>query len=556
MGAKTRAFLDVNPDTGAYRKYSELLEAIARGDKAGVAACAKDGIKLSDGMAASLLRVAAEVDGGGGESVVEFLVRNDVCVNAIRKSGRSPLIAAVAEGQAGVVRCLVENGADVAQRDKYSWTALHYAAEKGFLDIVRCLVQNGAPVDCLSGARASPLMLAAQGKHEDVMEYLLGEGARVLDDDAGDTALHVCARKKMARGAELLVNHQASVNEANCKGKTPLHYASTAGCEAVVKTLLGHRADPNETDHQGTTPAHFAASVGLASTLKLLAAHGAALDRKNNRGETPLFRAVREGHQAVARYLISAGADPKTSDAQRNTLVHAAVLSGDLDVISDVVGSLDLNANHANSSGDTPFHALFTSRDPVVQEKTIMYLAEESEPQLDVENDDGETPVDRATREGRLDLLLASVEKGDANRALWAALKNRDLHKFRTLIREGGACPVFRTLFIAHCAREGLLEYLQAAFGAFVARDAWPVYCLDERTVFGETPLTLAVRHGRYHAVEWLLDAGAYVHFPAADGSTALHVAAARGFADIAWLLLAHGGSLSLLNKDGKRAAD
>ncbi|KAJ9459125.1 hypothetical protein DIPPA_08002 [Diplonema papillatum] len=36
----------------------------------------------------------------------------------------------------------------------------------------------------------------------------------------------------------------------------------------------------------------------------------------------------------------------------------------------------------------------------------------------------------------------------------------------------------------------------------------WPVDCLEKRTVFDEKLLTLAVRHGRYHAVEWLLDGG------------------------------------------------
>jgi ankyrin repeat protein len=57
-------------------------------------------------------------------------------------------------------------------------------------------------------------------------------------------------------------------------------------------------------------------------------------------------------------------------------------------------------------------------------------------------------------------------------------------------------------------------------------------------------------------AVRMLLDAGAAVDAQAANGDTPLHDAAENGHRAVVQVLLGHGASTTLVNGDGKTAAD
>lgn len=74
---------------------------------------------------------------------------------------------------------------------------LHNACLGGHCHIARRLVQHGASVNQISDTitRLTPLMLAARNNHVEIMEMLLGNGARPdAVDHVGDTALHWSAR--------------------------------------------------------------------------------------------------------------------------------------------------------------------------------------------------------------------------------------------------------------------------------------------------------------------------------------------------------------------------
>ena len=78
-----------------------------------------------------------------------------------------------------------------------------------------------------------------------------------------------------------------------------------------------------------------------------------------------------------------------------------------------------------------------------------------------------------------------------------------------------------------------------------------PLRGVDQRGIFGNTPLKVAAGWGDLEAVGLLLDAGADVNARNEDGDTALHWAAANDDHAVAILLVERGASLVERNDDG-----
>ena len=95
-------------------------------------------------------------------------------------TGRTPLHYAVAHGNVPAVHCLGEvPGVKLDAADSEGWTALHVAAQRGQLDQVMTLLNAGCVVNCVNVERYTPLHLAVEGHHRDVVEILIGRQADV-----------------------------------------------------------------------------------------------------------------------------------------------------------------------------------------------------------------------------------------------------------------------------------------------------------------------------------------------------------------------------------------
>ncbi len=84
-------------------------------------------------------------------------------------------------------------------------------------------------------------MLAASEGHQDVVELLLSNRAKVdAEDEYSYTPLHWVAIKGHSDMAGLLLANNAGVNAIAKDGETPLHEAATAGHKDVAELLLAH----------------------------------------------------------------------------------------------------------------------------------------------------------------------------------------------------------------------------------------------------------------------------------------------------------------------------
>ena len=151
-------------------------------------------------------------------------------------------------------------------------TALHVAAAAHERELAELLVARGAEVRARNRRGAEPLHYAADGRrHPDaqrqVILYLIGHGAdpNALDN-SGVAAIHRAVRTRSTQAVKALIEHGADPLLKNKSGSTPLHLAvqntgaSHSGSDAakeeqgrIIALLLEHGASPDDTDAKGKT---------------------------------------------------------------------------------------------------------------------------------------------------------------------------------------------------------------------------------------------------------------------------------------------------------------
>ena len=169
----------------------------------------------------------------------------------------------------------------VSARTGLGETALHFLVFENEIDSVRWLFERGATVDTLSELLMSPLADACDLGHEEMVDWLLANGATVdLPDQCMPT----------------------------------LTAAVSGGNAAIVARILAMGADVAVAIRRGGTAMHFAcANDRHLAAIELLLAAGAGLDDKRDSGETPLDVAIKAGAHRIADLLRARGA---TSNVQ------------------------------------------------------------------------------------------------------------------------------------------------------------------------------------------------------------------------------------------------
>ncbi len=123
--------------------------------------------------------------------VTDLLLSNpSTNVNLANKSGENALMMAAFDGDFPTVKMLVL--AKKAAVNKPGWSPIHYAATNGHLHITQFLMANGAMVNALSPSETTPLMMAIGSGNDELIKYLLDNGADLrMRNHEGYTAIDV-----------------------------------------------------------------------------------------------------------------------------------------------------------------------------------------------------------------------------------------------------------------------------------------------------------------------------------------------------------------------------
>ncbi|QYT04740.1 hypothetical protein H0G86_011643 [Trichoderma simmonsii] len=205
----------------------------------------------------------------------------------------------------------------INSQDETSQTPLLLAAQKRHEAIVRLLLVAGAQVDTPDSTNLTPLSWAACSGHEGIVRLLLDAGAQV---DWEDNWIPLSYHEKTHSYRPWPAEH----------GQTPLLWAAMKGHEAIVRLLLGAGAQVNSVGRYRLTSLSWAARKGHETVAKLLLDAGAQVDWKDGwtpmsyiremrsffydfcepegNGQTPLIWSAMKGHEAVTRLLLDAKA--------------------------------------------------------------------------------------------------------------------------------------------------------------------------------------------------------------------------------------------------------
>uniref|UniRef100_A0A8C5E3N5 Poly [ADP-ribose] polymerase n=1 Tax=Gouania willdenowi TaxID=441366 RepID=A0A8C5E3N5_GOUWI len=377
----------------------------------------------------------------GHFEVTELLLKHGACVNAMDLWQFTPLHEAASKNRVEVCSLLLSHGADPTLLNCHSKSAvdmaptpelkerltyefkghslLQAAREADMAKVKKTLVleiisfkhpqTNETALHC---AVASP-----HPKRKQVTELLLRKGANINDKNKDFmTPLHVAAERAHNDILEVLQKHGAKVNAVDTLGQTALHRAALAGHIQTCKLLLSYGADPSIISLQGftaaqmgneavqqilnenipmrnsdvdyrfleaakagdldtvqqlctpqnvncrdlegrhSTPLHFAAGYNRVAVVEYLLHHGADVHAKDKGGLVPLHNACSYGHYEVAELLVRHGASVNVADLWKFTPLHEAAAKGKYEICKLLITSLRIQ--HCTVDGDTDIQDL------------------------------------------------------------------------------------------------------------------------------------------------------------------------------------------------------
>ena len=197
-------------------------------------------------------------------------------------------------------------------------TSLHKAVSNGDVAAVQAMLRSGVN-ETRGTAGVTPLMIAAENGHTEIVRLLLDDGA---DVDAttgpggpqaaltvpGVTALMRAAWNGHPEVARLLIERGADVNARESQGHTALMMAAKGGHTDTVGILLEHGADINARYPLGITALMYAAANNYVETVRLLLDQGADVNANSALGETALIKALKHGDPDIelVKLLVAA----------------------------------------------------------------------------------------------------------------------------------------------------------------------------------------------------------------------------------------------------------
>ncbi|CAH1277158.1 FEM1B [Branchiostoma lanceolatum] len=144
--------------------------------------------------------------GRGHFEVVKDLISHRANVNHRTLTNSTPLRAACFDGRLDIVRYLIENKADIHIANKYENTCLMIACYKGHIDVVSYLLEVGANPNSKAHCGATALHFAGECGHLEIVKELIMKGATPQVNDHGMTPLMLAADSSHAEVVEYLVS--------------------------------------------------------------------------------------------------------------------------------------------------------------------------------------------------------------------------------------------------------------------------------------------------------------------------------------------------------------
>lgn len=458
-------------------------------------------MKEVDCQGKTMLHTAAE-DGRLG--VVHVLVGARADLETVAQDGTTPLLAAADAGHIEVANCLIGAGAKAEALTQ----RLLEACEQGQWQDAECLLLCGACCEARAGDASTPLLFSAEEGHVPLAETLL---ARSADLEARRTPslrtpLMVAVAGRHVSMVRLLVDHGADREAKDFDGHTPFTLAVAEGDTKLCGALAG-----------GEESASGKAILGkkvLQACLKkqweavdLFLRCNASTEEKSKDGRTSLLIAVEKGHQNTALLLLDHCADAVARSHDGRGALAIAAQKSNIDM-----AQLLLERGVSHEDREDVGHMLTDACLRASWTKAMVLI--ECGSSLDVESEDGCTPLAMAVQAGQEHLTRALIDRG---------------------VRLSSACRTKFGTKLLGAAEKGDASLVGVLLLAKVN--------YEKKDSAGERPLHKAATQGHMEVVKVLLDCRAEIDARSSGerGRSPLFLAAKLGHLELARLLADRG---------------
>lgn len=461
-------------------------------------------------------------------------------VNATNNKGESALFMAIYFydfRKKNRVKYLINNGADITWEDKKGNTPLSLALENNHIDLINYLVQKG--VRCVS-VRVPKLL------HEKLILFLDPTQSNLdLVDATGCPRLHNAIKDKNIELIQFLLLLGADVNKKDAQGQTPLHTACKNNEDKIVEILLQYGAYFDQKDSNNKTPLDFLCGLKNNKIVWLLMTLYKLFNSEN------LMQALKEK-------LIEKLDGQRLKDWGPYGTGHPDAWDGDNPML------FILNVRNANGRGlfhvaaekndeSAIYELLKLNLDYVKRKKEFSRPARYQDYQstsINVKDNEKNTPMHLAAQNGHIEIV-------------WSLLREGAIFNSKNIYQETANDIALKNV---HSNIVQLLQKINNLFANteqnnFTLLEA--KNCIMEQKSFinarnesGKTLLHIAASLSNLVVVQLLLDHNADIRSIDLDSNTPLHVAAESDKINNIKLLLKYGAMYNAKNIHGQKPFD
>ena len=324
--------------------------------------------------------------------------------------------------------------------------ALFWAARMGSEKTTEILLRIGAEPNSTIVDRRTPLNIAAQQGHYDIVKALIADQRTDvnLKGKLGRSPLSLAAGNGHLDVVELLLKHeQTRHDEKDDNQWTPLFWAIGGNHLDVVRALLkSGSVNINHTDKTGRSAFSWAAGDGFTELVRyLLKSHELKHSLKYNlpdrKGRTALSWAAENGHAETVRVLArSKHIDLLCKDVDGRNAISWACSGGHAEALKTLIKYGCTGINDEDVSGWTPLAWALTNWSLA----TVETLVSTGSVDIDKKDQNGRTALSWAAGYGYLDVVQFLLSEGadvrTVNNGGWTPMSFAKAYNYTDVIQE------------------------------------------------------------------------------------------------------------------------